>query len=161
MSQEIIQKEDPVLRQIAKDVPVSEIASPEIQKIISRMRKALNSQKDGVAIAAPQIGVSLRIFIISGKVFDMQEKTYDENAKGSKNPDLVCINPVISKLSKDKKEVEEGCLSVRYLYGKYLDLPKQLFQLTMKMQKNSLVERLDFWHRPFSTKPTIWTEYYS
>ena len=118
MSQEIIQKEDPVLRQIAKDVPVSEIASPEIQKIISRMRKALNSQKDGVAIAAPQIGVSLRIFIISGKVFDMQEKTYDENAKGSKNPDLVCINPVISKLSKDKKEVEEGCLSVRYLYGK-------------------------------------------
>lgn len=118
MPREIIQKENPVLRQIAEEVPVSEITTSKIQKILSDMKKALSSELDGVAIAAPQIAVSLRIFIISGKVFDMQEKIYDEKAKKPKNNDLVCINPVISKLSKDKKEVEEGCLSVRYFYGK-------------------------------------------
>lgn len=120
MPREIIQKENHVLRKVAKDVPISEIGSSKIQKIISEMKIALYSQPDGVAIAAPQIAESFRIFIISGKVFDMQEKIYDEKAKKPANADLVCINPVISKLSREKKEVEEGCLSVRYLYGKVL-----------------------------------------
>lgn len=114
---DIIQKENPILRQVAKEVPLKEIGSKKIQKILLDMKKALNSQKDGVAIAAPQIGVSLRIFIVSGKVFDMQENIFKEDQK-QKNEDLVCINPVIKKLSKEKKELEEGCLSVRYLYGK-------------------------------------------
>jgi len=34
------------------------------------MSSALKSQEDGVAIAAPQIGYSLQIFIVSGKIFD-------------------------------------------------------------------------------------------
>ncbi len=113
----IVQKENPVLRQVAKIVPVHEIESKKIQKILADMKIALDSQKDGVAIAAPQIGESLRIFLVSGKVFDMQDGIYDENGKPT-NKDLVCINPVISKLSREKKEMEEGCLSVRYLYGK-------------------------------------------
>lgn len=114
----IIQNGDPVLRQISTAVPLGEIKGKGVQKILSEMANALHKQHDGVAIAAPQIGVSLRIFIVSGKVFDMQAGTYDEKSKKSKSPDLICINPVISKLSKEKKEVEEGCLSVRYLYGK-------------------------------------------
>jgi peptide deformylase len=35
-----------------------------------------------------------------------------------KNPDLVFINPVFKKISKDKKNISEGCLSVRPIYGK-------------------------------------------
>jgi peptide deformylase len=35
-----------------------------------------------------------------------------------RHKDLVFINPVISKLSREKHEVPEGCLSVRWLYGK-------------------------------------------
>ncbi len=116
---DIIQKENPILRQIAKEVHIKEIKSKEIQKVISDMKKSLRAQKDGVAIAAPQIGVSLRIFVVSGKVFDMQDNVFDENAKQI-NDDLVCINPVLGKLSKEKHEVEEGCLSVRYLYGKII-----------------------------------------
>ena len=111
MVTKIVQREDPVLRQIAKEVPVSNISSPKIQKIISNMKKALASQDDGVAIAAPQIGHALRIFVIAGKANDIVKKT-----EGS--PDEVYINPVITKISKDKKLVDEGCLSVRYLYGK-------------------------------------------
>jgi peptide deformylase len=71
-----------------------------------------------VAIAAPQIGESLRIFIVSGRAFDIEKGIYDENAKKPKSEDLVCINPKIDRLSRDKADMDEGCLSVRYLYGK-------------------------------------------
>jgi peptide deformylase len=102
-------------------VKVSEIESPIIQKIISDMKKALATQDDGVAIAAPQIGVSLRIFVVSHKVFELFDDEGDNERPletGDSKDDLVFINPEILKLSRDKKWVEEGCLSVRWLYGK-------------------------------------------
>lgn len=119
----IVQQKEPVLRDIAKEVPIADITSAPIQKILKDMKSALNSQEDGVAIAAPQIGVSLRIFIISGAVLDMiqnHEKEDEDKKKEKINPakDLVFINPVITKISKSTEWMEEGCLSVRYLYGK-------------------------------------------
>lgn len=120
---EIVQTGDPVLREIAKEVPIDEITSPKIQKVISDMITSLNSQNDGVAIAAPQIGVSLRIFVISGKIFDEDfirgQGNIDGNLyKKARHKELVFINPVIKKMSKDKKLMSEGCLSVRPVYGK-------------------------------------------
>ncbi len=109
----IIQREHPTLRTIAKPVPEKEITGAKIKKIIEDMIIALESQDDGVAIAAPQIDVPYRIFIVSHKVFALTKRHKDRVGKN-----LVCINPVITKLSKDKKNLEEGCLSVRYLYGK-------------------------------------------
>ena len=93
------------------------------------MAQALASQSDGVAIAAPQIGYSLRIFVVSGKIFEenfMREKIEPKEpppslplVKGEgKFKDLVFINPVISKLSRKKAWMPEGCLSVRPIYGK-------------------------------------------
>lgn len=118
----IVQKENKVLREKAKTLSVSEIKTPKIQKILKEMSEALKSQDDGVAIAAPQIGYSLSIFLVSGKIFheDFMRGNYD----GRKIPeneipkDLIFINPVISKLSREKVWVPEGCLSVRWLYGK-------------------------------------------
>lgn len=118
MKQDIVQNGDPVLRAIAKEVPLKDIESKEINKIIESMKKALHKTADGVAIAAPQIGVSLQIFVVAGKVFDIQDKIYDENSKKSINDDQVYINPQIKKLSKTKEIMEEGCLSVRNIYGK-------------------------------------------
>lgn len=122
----ILQKSEPVLRKISENVPLKDIKSPKIQKILKEMKEALDSQDDGVAIAAPQIGYSLRIFLVSRKVSTIMEeekdnKTKDENFSNEEkksNKDLVFINPVIKKISKEKMLVEEGCLSVRYLYGK-------------------------------------------
>jgi peptide deformylase len=111
---EIVQKENPVLRQNAKAVPISDITSAKIQKIIEDMKKALSTQDDGVAIAAPQINVPLRIFVISAKVYSQASK---KNLKKDKT-DMVFINPEITSLSKTKRMMDEGCLSVRYLYGK-------------------------------------------
>ena len=104
-----------MLRGKAKPVPVKEIGSKKIQKIVSDMKKALASQDDGVAIAAPQIGEALRIFVVAGKT---KAIIANEDEKVSKYPDEVFINPEIVKTSKQKADVEEGCLSVRWLYGK-------------------------------------------
>lgn len=114
----IVQSEDKVLRQKAKEVPIGDITGKNIQKILKDMQRALLSQDDGVAIAAPQIGESLRIFVVSGRAFDIDNGDYEENKEIPKAKDLICINPVITKLSRDKEEMDEGCLSVRYLYGK-------------------------------------------
>lgn len=107
----IVQKENKILRRTAKDVPIEEIKSKKIKNIVSRMDKALSQSKDGVALAAPQIGESLRIFIIDGNIWKKQPK--DEKIK---KPPAVFINPVIKKISKKKSVVHEGCLSVEGIY---------------------------------------------
>ena len=110
---EIVQSEQPVLREIARSVPLNEIGTDKINKIIKDLSEAMAKQNDGIAIAAPQIGQNLRIFLVSTKLL----KEVDKSFKGS-DDDLVFINPELVKLSKEKKEVEEGCLSVRWKYGK-------------------------------------------
>ena len=120
----ILQAKEKILRQKSKEVPAAEIAKPKIKKIIKEMSLALKSQSDGVAIAAPQIGYLLRIFVVSGKIFSpgfvdkrgRETSEVQKDAKGAK--DVVFINPKISKLSRQKEWVPEGCLSVRWLYGK-------------------------------------------
>lgn len=109
---QILQRDNPVLRAMAKPIAAADIGSSKLKEVIEDMKIALHSQKDGIAIAAPQIGHSLRIFVVDGSLLKKADKDYT-GAGG----DLVFINPKIIKLSKDKKEVEEGCLSVRWLYG--------------------------------------------
>lgn len=115
----IVQKEESVLRKIAKEVPISQIKTPKIHKILKDMSVALDGESDGVAIAAPQISVSLRIFAVSGMVFDqdfLDGKSKVRNTE--KYPNKFFINPKIIKISKDRKLMDEGCLSVRPLFGK-------------------------------------------
>jgi len=111
----IVQNGDPVLRAIAKPVSNELFGTPELSSILGNMSATLAEQDDGVALAAPQIGISLRIFVVSKKVFEILDP--DENAEG-KYKDIAFINPEIVKLSRTKKMIDEGCLSVRYLYGK-------------------------------------------
>lgn len=129
---EIVQKENSILREIAKRVPIEEIKSRKIETILRRMVKALDKEEDGIAIAAPQIGESLRIFVVSKKIFEIMEEEkskgkskrenldrFEKSNSEEKNfKDMVFINPEILKTSKKKSLVEEGCLSVRWLYGK-------------------------------------------
>ncbi len=104
------------LHEIAAEVPVEEITSPKIQKVLKDMRTALVSYNvdgfNGVAIAAPQIGISLRIFIVHDTGRDDRPKD-----DPSPIPDLIAINPTITKLSRKKHTVGEGCLSVPEHYG--------------------------------------------
>ena len=107
MKKEIIQQEHPTLRKVAEPVDLPDITKKEVQSIIKNMFTTLATQKDGIALAAPQINISKRIFIISPEI----------NSEGLSIP-LVYINPEIISKSKDKKNMEEGCLSCRWWYGK-------------------------------------------
>lgn len=122
----IVQREDPVLRGKARALSPAEISISKIKTIVKRMKQALAEQRDGVAIAAPQIGEPLRIFVVSKRLFELKDGLGISGA-GTENTaeavkkrydDLVFINPEILKLSKQRSLMPEGCLSVRWLYGK-------------------------------------------
>jgi peptide deformylase len=87
---------DEVLRKVAE--PVEEI-NDEVIKIINDMLETLYSSKDGIGIAAPQIGVSKRIIII------------DTNPSDASLKPMVIINPEIVE-KEGLSNAEEGCLSV-------------------------------------------------
>ena len=113
----ILQKENKKLYEVARPVPLTEIGTPKIQKIIADMKTAMHSQDDAVAIAAPQIGVLLRIFAVSGRALLPEEKIKEIDEHTEIPADLVFINPKIMKKSKKEFWAHEGCLSVRWLYG--------------------------------------------
>jgi len=110
---EIVQIGDEVLREVAAEVPVEEIPGKKIQNIVQEMVEALEAEPDGAALAAPQIGVSLRIFVLARRVFGAQSG----REEASKDTHLVFINPTIIKRSRRKEYMDEGCLSVRGHYG--------------------------------------------
>ncbi|MDP3996715.1 MAG: peptide deformylase [bacterium] len=123
MAVKIVDRDNPVLRQVAKEIPVSDITKPRIKETIKKMKEVLDAEEDGVGLAAPQIGVSLRIFIISEKAFDLSEDIHQRReelrkSKTVKTGNLVFINPRIVKISKETHFMEEGCLSVRWAYGR-------------------------------------------
>lgn len=117
MKDPVVQSGDPVLRKVAKALPKKEFGSPTLKKLLQKMKKSLAQEPFGVALAAPQVGESLRLFIIAGKVFMAPRDEDDEEDGRQVPPDKVFINPEILRLSKGKKEMSEGCLSVRGRYG--------------------------------------------
>lgn len=139
----ILEKDAPVLRKVAKSVPLKEIDGKKIKVLLEKMREALHAEEDGVALAAPQIGESLRVFIVRGDVLMLTKNKNLNVGPVPKLPhtlkDLVFINPEIIKTSKKKKKLEEGCLSIRWLYGQV----KRADKVTLRAydETGKLVER--------------------
>ncbi len=96
------------LRGHAKAIKKDEFGSKYLHDVVKAMTKALARESDGVAIAAPQIGLPLRLFVVS-------PNAYEEEAKSKP---LVFLNPKILKKSRKTAIMQEGCLSVRWVYGK-------------------------------------------
>ena len=107
----LVPQEHPALRTTAEEVPLEEISSPKIQKVLKDMRAVLLDCPQGVAIAAPQIGVPLRIFLVHDSAADTQD------SEEPRTDDMIAINPKIVKASRKKINMEEGCLSVPNRYG--------------------------------------------
>jgi len=94
----------PVLRQKAKRVTAyGDTTERLVQDMLESMRAA-----NGLGLAAPQIGVPLRVIVI-----EMPEDNDDPNA-GER---YTLCNPQIVKASKDQEEGQEGCLSVPEIVG--------------------------------------------
>jgi peptide deformylase len=112
----LVPRDSAVLRGVSQEVPVQEIESKQIRDVINKMKEALHAEDDGVAIAAPQIGVGLRIFVVNSAALAVMEQE-ESGEPIDKSEDLVFINPEVIKVSQKKRKMEEGCLSLRYLYG--------------------------------------------
>jgi peptide deformylase len=116
---EIVQDGAPVLREIAKPVPEELFGSAKLTRIIKDMTEALDQEPEGVALAAPQIDVPYRIFIVR-KDRTLPPPVVKEGVALPPPPPAeveVYINPEIVRTSRRRARTDEGCLSVRGIYG--------------------------------------------
>jgi len=114
----VVQKEDKVLREKARELKPEEIKSDEIKNFLKQMSETLVDYDEGVALAAPQVAKPLSIFIVSGRFFSPDLKIKDEEeVKQPKTKDIVFINPKITRVSKKRESIPEGCLSVDGVQG--------------------------------------------
>lgn len=117
MSTDILQYTEPVLRETAAPVTDNEFGSAELMERIRSLQEALHATPDGVAIAAPQIGISKRIFVVAGSAYDQALERSGETDNNAAHNDRVFINPEIVKHARKREWMEEGCLSVRPWHG--------------------------------------------
>ncbi|OGG49066.1 hypothetical protein A3G63_00500 [Candidatus Kaiserbacteria bacterium RIFCSPLOWO2_12_FULL_52_8] len=124
-TEEIVPQDTPVLREVALPLPENLFGSAELKKLLAHMTEALDKQLEGVALAAPQVSVSYRLFIVRRDRIlpvDIQGSTLDVNSQGrtfsAPTPEVdVYINPEIVKTSRKRARMDEGCLSVKNVYG--------------------------------------------
>lgn len=110
---EIVQEGAAILREEAKPVPEELFGSDELRKLVDQMAESLDQFPEGVALAAPQIGVPYRLFIVR------KDRTLEPGALPSDHtPEIEAYaNPEIVKTSRKRAKSDEGCLSVHGLYG--------------------------------------------
>ena len=107
MIREVLKMGDPRLLERAR--PVERFDGPELQALLADMRDTMAHQ-NGAGLAAPQIGVGLRVVIFGVKANPRYPQAEDV-------PDTVLINPVIEPLDNEIEEDWEGCLSVPGMRG--------------------------------------------
>lgn len=101
----ILKMGDPFLREKSLEVSENEVGSKEIKKLIRDMFDSM-LENDGVGLAAPQIGVGKRIFVVQ------------REREGQEKPDKrVFINPVLEVLDGPVDGFWEGCLSIPGMRG--------------------------------------------
>ncbi len=89
----IVRFPDPILKKVAKPVQVFDAS---VLELTARMLELMR-EHEGVGLAGPQVGQSLRIFVC--------------NATGEAGDDLIFVNPLLSNLT-GNDEQSEGCLSI-------------------------------------------------
>jgi peptide deformylase len=84
---------------------------PELKKLINDMWETMYNA-NGVGIAAPQIGKSIRLFVIDASPFSEDDEISDDEVSTLKNFKKVFINPEIIDETGDEWNFIEGCLSI-------------------------------------------------
>lgn len=110
---EIVKAGDPVLHESAQEVEPGEIGSDRIQKIIDDMIKVMRTAP-GVGLAAPQIGIPLRIIVLEDTKEYISYDRKDVIKAQERHPFdlLVILNPKLKKKGNRTAFFFEGCLSV-------------------------------------------------
>lgn len=107
MIRTVLRMGDP--RLLLRSDEVRRFDTPELHALVADMRDTM-AHLDGAGLAAPQIGVALRVVIFGGKA----NPRYPD---APSVPDTVLVNPVLTPLSDQEESAWEGCLSVPGMRG--------------------------------------------
>jgi peptide deformylase len=107
MIRDVLRMGDPRLLQ--RSQPVQRFDTPELRALLQDMRDTM-AHLNGAGLAAPQIGIGLRVVIFG-------VKANPRYPQAEEVPDTVLINPLIEPLSQEQVEDWEGCLSVPGMRG--------------------------------------------
>ena len=100
---------DPVLKKVGDEIDKD---YPGLAELLENMWETMYAAS-GVGLAAPQIGKSIRLFIVDASPFaDDEEDEPDPKAKGLENFKKVFINPIIEYETGENWAFQEGCLSI-------------------------------------------------
>ena len=104
---------DPILKQRAKEISSS---SKDLEILLKNMWETMYAA-NGVGLAAPQVGKSLRLFIVDGSPFSVEASLTEDEKNELKGFKKVFINPKILQKSDDLENYNEGCLSIPDVRG--------------------------------------------
>ena len=124
---DIVLQPNVILREQSRPLSNQEILQPDNQQLIHNMLETMH-EKDGIGLAAPQVGKSLQICVIT------------KNFTNEQKQDLILINPTWKKAGFWKAWGDEGCLSVPDIYGdvkRYKKIKVQALDINGKLIKFS------------------------
>jgi peptide deformylase len=105
----IIPYGDPLLKKESEEITAD---YPSLDLLIENMFETMYQAK-GVGLAAPQVGLNIRLFIVDGAPFaDEEGEEPDPRAVGMESFKKVFINPVMEEESGEVWAFQEGCLSI-------------------------------------------------
>jgi peptide deformylase len=99
---------DPVLKREAEEIPEN---FPDLKDFVANMFETMENAK-GVGLAAPQIGFSVRVFIVDASPFADDDDLSEEEKIELANFRKVFINPIIVEEGGREWKFNEGCLSI-------------------------------------------------
>ena len=105
----IVRAGDPVLRRVA--VPVADPTAPEIRDLVREMEASL-AEAGGIGLAAPQIGISQRVILIS-----VPATRRSDDPDDGPLPLTALVNPELTPIGDERALGMEGCLSIPGMRG--------------------------------------------
>ena len=99
---------NPVLKRVADEITSD---YPDLSELIENMWETMYAAH-GVGLAAPQIGLSIRLFVIDASPFVDEEVMDQEEMNTLKDFKKVLINPIIEEEQGELWSFNEGCLSI-------------------------------------------------
>jgi len=121
-SLKIITHPDPRLRKMSTEINPKELTTKEFKKLIADMKLTM-IEKDGVGLAAPQIGHNIRLITIN-----------------TEEGPICLVNPKITKRSWARETCEEGCLSLPNIFHKISRHKKINCKFTTELNKQATIE---------------------
>ena len=104
---------DPILRKETRFIEKDEI---DLKKLSADMFETMYAAS-GVGLAAPQVGLNIRVFVVDGTPFSEKDDDDDEPDLSLVNFKKTFINPEVLEEEGDEWAFEEGCLSIPGIRG--------------------------------------------